>query len=43
MPTWCRRATARELERRHGRGNLLLLQGRARLTADFVHFADPHS
>jgi UTP-glucose-1-phosphate uridylyltransferase len=32
-------AEARALERRHGRGNLLLLEGRARVTADFVRFA----
>jgi UTP-glucose-1-phosphate uridylyltransferase len=30
---------ARALERRYGRGNLLLLEGRARLTAAFVQFA----
>jgi hypothetical protein len=30
---------ARTLERRYSRGNLLLLEGRARLTAAFVDFA----
>lgn len=32
-------AAARALEHRYGTGNLLLLEGRARLTADFVRFA----
>lgn len=27
------------LERRHGAGNLLLLEGRARVSADFIRFA----
>jgi UTP-glucose-1-phosphate uridylyltransferase len=30
---------ASALERRHGAGNLLLLEGRARVTADFIRFA----
>jgi hypothetical protein len=32
-------AAARALEREHGRSNLLLLEGRARLSADFIAFA----
>jgi hypothetical protein len=32
-------AQARELEERHGSGNLLMLEGRARLTASFIEFA----
>jgi UTP-glucose-1-phosphate uridylyltransferase len=32
-------AKARELEERHGPGNLLMLEGRARLTASFIEFA----
>jgi UTP-glucose-1-phosphate uridylyltransferase len=36
-------AQARELERRYGHGNLLLLEGRARLTAAFVDFARTHT
>jgi UTP-glucose-1-phosphate uridylyltransferase len=35
-------AKAEELERRYGRSNLLLLEGRARLTSDFVCFARNH-
>jgi UTP-glucose-1-phosphate uridylyltransferase len=32
-------SVASALERRHGTGNLLLLEGRARVTADFIRFA----
>jgi UTP-glucose-1-phosphate uridylyltransferase len=32
-------SAARALERRHSAGNLLLLEGRARVTADFIRFA----
>lgn len=32
-------AQARELEERHGPGNLLMLEGRARLTISFIEFA----
>lgn len=32
-------SAARALERRHGTRNLLLLEGRARVTADFIRFA----
>jgi hypothetical protein len=32
-------AQARELEERHGPGNLLMLEGRARLTVSFIEFA----
>jgi UTP-glucose-1-phosphate uridylyltransferase len=32
-------SAASALERRHGPGNLLLLEGRARVTADFIRFA----
>jgi UTP-glucose-1-phosphate uridylyltransferase len=32
-------SAASALERRHGAGNLLLLEGRARVTADFIRFA----
>jgi UTP-glucose-1-phosphate uridylyltransferase len=32
-------SAARTLEQRHGAGNLLLLEGRARVTADFIRFA----
>jgi UTP-glucose-1-phosphate uridylyltransferase len=32
-------SAARALEQRHGAGNLLLLEGRARVTADFIRFA----
>jgi UTP-glucose-1-phosphate uridylyltransferase len=32
-------STARSLEQRYGAGNLLLLEGRARLTAGFIRFA----
>ena len=36
-------AQARAMERRYGHGNLLLLDGRARLTAAFVQFARIYS
>jgi UTP-glucose-1-phosphate uridylyltransferase len=36
-------AQARALERRYGRSNLLMLEGRARLTAAFVDFARAHA
>jgi len=32
-------SAARALERRHGARNLLVLEGRARVTADFIRFA----
>ena len=32
-------SAARALEQRHGAGNLLLLEGRARVTVDFLRFA----
>ena len=32
-------SVARALEQRHGAGNLLLLEGRGRVTADFIRFA----
>lgn len=35
--------TAHELERRHGAHNLMLLEGRARLTPDFIAFARTHA
>lgn len=35
-------ATARRLEQRYGTGKLLLLEGRARLTRDFVDYARHH-
>jgi hypothetical protein len=35
-------AAARRIEHRHGHANLMLLEGRMRLTGDFVAFARTH-